>query len=452
MHLNNLNEHLDGIEDGIWLSSSGVASIALEEPCCQVAIKCMDRQPRAVLHRILSMDEDLSNSTMMEISTRLLRTQEFGGVGGGGSPDDFYANAADDEETENQEGEKTASDLGASGDDEVYEAYASYKESGKKLKDIQKSRAQDSTGFGSAALAQSLCAPESMQTSCLCPVRIGADAKARSFLGPVVAPMCMSNTLSPWSCEYTRRALQCSGRMKQFMVHYALPLFQETEEERYLLEWRLSGDAVEMHSSRGRRGSGKKVSCWKRSRARLLRFGGFFQRRIVRQALDEFAMLWLEIFDQSMLPKSSIEVLCALTAANVRVPFKMQKKDIPQRWEEEVRRLLEDGAEVTHSFSPDALMSATQRLGSLPADAAVGLVDAVCQVLREVERKAPLEVEKDVSRATFESAFGSPDAPEVMAGGSQSTSAVSAKDLHAADGDSDVAMDVEALGLFTSSG
>ena len=67
-------------------------------------------------------------------------------MGGGGSPDDFYANAADDEETENQEGEKTASDLGASGDDEVYEAYASYKESGKKLKDIQKSRAQDSTG------------------------------------------------------------------------------------------------------------------------------------------------------------------------------------------------------------------------------------------------------------------------------------------------------------------
>lgn len=215
----------------------------------------------------------------------------------------------------------------------------------------------------------------------------------------------------------SQKAESCSDRVKQFMVRYMLPLFQETEEERYLLEWRLKAEAVELLSSQGRKRKSGKVSFWKRARARLLRFGGFFQRRIVRQALDEFSMLWLEIFEQGMLPKNSLEVLCALTAANVRVPFKMPKKDIPQRWEEEVRRLLEDGEEATHRFSPDAVMSATQRLGSLPADAAVGLVKAVCQTLRAVEKK-------EEGSASF-SDFGAPPAAPEVADGSLSMSPLS---------------------------
>eukprot|EP00439_Symbiodinium_sp_Y106_P027297 s201_g3.t1 len=200
----------------------------------------------------------------------------------------------------------------------------------------------------------------------------------------VVASPCVSKTRTVL-CDRIRPLApifpNIIDRVKQFMVRYMLPLFQETEEERYLLEWRLKAEAVELLSSQGRKRKSGKVSFWKRARARLLRFGGFFQRRI---ALDEFSMLWLEIFEQGMLPKNSLEVLCALTAANVR--------DIPQRWEEEVRRLLEDGEEATHRFSPDAVMSATQRLGSLPADAAVGLVKAVCQTLRAVEKKEPFLV------------------------------------------------------------
>lgn len=215
----------------------------------------------------------------------------------------------------------------------------------------------------------------------------------------------------------SQKAESCSDRVKQFMVRYMLPLFQETEEECYLLEWRLKAEAVELLSSQGRKRKSGKVSFWKRARARLLRFGGFFQRRIVRQALDEFSMLWLEIFEQGMLPKNSLEVLCALTAANVRVPFKMPKKDIPQRWEEEVRRLLEDGEEATHRFSPDAVMSATQRLGSLPAEAAVGLVKAVCQTLRAVEKK-----EEGSASLTD---FGAPPAAPEVADGSLSMSPLS---------------------------
>ena len=53
-------------------------------------------------------------------------------------PDEFYANAADDEPE--AEDPTEPSDVGASGDDEVYEAYASYKDSRKRLKDLQKSR------------------------------------------------------------------------------------------------------------------------------------------------------------------------------------------------------------------------------------------------------------------------------------------------------------------------
>ncbi|CAE7494044.1 ANKRD50, partial [Symbiodinium microadriaticum] len=81
----------------------------------------------------------------------------------------------------------------------------------------------------------------------------------------------------------SQKAESCSDRVKQFMVRYMLPLFQETEEERYLLEWRLKAEAVELLSSQGRKRKSGKVSFWKRARARLLRFGGFFQRRIVRQ-------------------------------------------------------------------------------------------------------------------------------------------------------------------------
>eukprot|EP00439_Symbiodinium_sp_Y106_P051141 s6716_g6.t2 len=60
--------------------------------------------------------------------------------------DDFYANAAaEEEEGEGPEAEAEAepseqSDLGASGDDLVYQAYASYKESRKKLREVQKAR------------------------------------------------------------------------------------------------------------------------------------------------------------------------------------------------------------------------------------------------------------------------------------------------------------------------
>ncbi|CAE6964324.1 ANKRD50, partial [Symbiodinium sp. CCMP2456] len=56
----------------------------------------------------------------------------------------------------------------------------------------------------------------------------------------------------------SQKAESCSDRVKQFMVRYMLPLFQETEEERYLLEWRLKAEAVELLSSHGRkRKSGK---------------------------------------------------------------------------------------------------------------------------------------------------------------------------------------------------
>ena len=52
--------------------------------------------------------------------------------------EDFYANAADGEEAEPED--EDHSDAGASDDDDVFQAYATYRESRKKLKDIQKSR------------------------------------------------------------------------------------------------------------------------------------------------------------------------------------------------------------------------------------------------------------------------------------------------------------------------
>eukprot|EP00439_Symbiodinium_sp_Y106_P035489 s3907_g4.t1 len=164
-------------------------------------------------------------------------------------------------------------------------------------------------------------------------------------------------------------------RVKRFAVHTAAPLFQERSDEHYWLEWCFHSSSITFESEAPL--ATTKVSILTKARRVLLRFGRFYQYRSTGKALDDFASLWLGILKQSVLPKDTMEVLCVLTSAHKSVPFKTPKSDVPWLWKsrmESLQALQAAGGAAKFRFTPDEMITAIQRLGSLRAVEAVDLV------------------------------------------------------------------------------
>ena len=96
-----------------------------------------------------------------------------------------------------------------------------------------------------------------------------------------------------------------------------------------------------------------------------------------REAMEEFTELWLDQFDQLILPADTTRLLVALTSAMRNIPKKTPKRQIAAKWQEEVKHLFKhhtlDGRHgLDHKWhvAPDEILHMTQRL------AAVGAKDA----------------------------------------------------------------------------
>ncbi|CAE7226101.1 Scube1 [Symbiodinium microadriaticum] len=162
------------------------------------------------------------------------------------------------------------------------------------------------------------------------------------------------------------------ARVKRFAVRTAAPLFQERADEHYWLEWCFHSSSITFESEVPM--AKTEVSLLTKARRVLLRFGRFYQYRSTGKALDDFASLWLGILRQSVLPKDTMEVLCVLTSAHKSVPFKTPKSDVPWLWKSRMESLQAAGGEAKFRFTPDEMITAIQRLGSLRAVEAVELV------------------------------------------------------------------------------
>ena len=107
-----------------------------------------------------------------------------------------------------------------------------------------------------------------------------------------------------------------------------------------------------------------------------------------REAFEEFTTLWLDQFDQELLPTDSVLVLCALTSASRHVPGRTRKHHLAEKWTGQVEHLLQhhhifqshQGHNV-HHFGADEMLNATQRLSKLSAKDAVVLVNGVQEAL-----------------------------------------------------------------------
>ena len=162
------------------------------------------------------------------------------------------------------------------------------------------------------------------------------------------------------------------NRVKGFAVRTAAPLFQERADEHYWLEWCFQSSSIAFESEVPL--VKKRVSPFTSARRVLLRFGRFYQYRSTGKALDDFATLWLGVLRQSVLPKDTMEVLCVLTSAHKSVPFKTPKSDVPWLWKSRMESLQAAGGAAKFRFTPDEMITAIQRLGSLRAVEAVELV------------------------------------------------------------------------------
>ena len=99
-----------------------------------------------------------------------------------------------------------------------------------------------------------------------------------------------------------------------------------------------------------------------------------------REAFEEFTTLWLDQFDQEVLPTDSVLVLCALTSASRHVPGRTRKHHLAEKWTGQVERLLHhhhifqsQQGQNLHHFAADEMLNATQRLSKLSAKDAVVL-------------------------------------------------------------------------------
>jgi len=167
-----------------------------------------------------------------------------------------------------------------------------------------------------------------------------------------------------------------ASKVKNFAVKTATPFFQEPSDEQYMLQWCFHSSSIAFESEASATARKRKASVLGSVRRRLLRFGRFYQYRSTGKALDDFAGLWLGVFRQSALPKDAMEVLCILTSAHKSVPFKTPKSDIPSLWKSRILALLAAKGDATFRFTPDEMITAIQRLGSLRAADAVELVQA----------------------------------------------------------------------------
>ncbi|OLQ04045.1 Attractin [Symbiodinium microadriaticum] len=167
-----------------------------------------------------------------------------------------------------------------------------------------------------------------------------------------------------------------ASKVKTFAVKTAAPFFQEPSDEQYMLQWGFHSSSIAFESEASAAARKSKASILGSVRRRLLRFGRFYQYRSTGKALDDFAGLWLGVFRQSALPKDAMEVLCILTSAHKSVPFKTPKSDIPSLWKSRIQALLAAKGAATFRFTPDEMITAIQRLGSLRAADAVELVQA----------------------------------------------------------------------------
>lgn len=181
-------------------------------------------------------------------------------------------------------------------------------------------------------------------------------------------------------------AIGCTGKIKRWVVNHALPLVQESQDEKYLMEWCVESDSVNLITAAPAPKRSKFATMIKKVRAWLLRFGSSFQRQVVAKALQEFATLWLEEFKQDGLPTKTLKVLALLTTAKSRVPARTHKKDIPDLWKNQVKVVLSSSGSTEaprlYRFSPEELIRTTQRLALLECEDAVELVNGVVELLR----------------------------------------------------------------------
>ena len=103
--------------------------------------------------------------------------------------------------------------------------------------------------------------------------------------------------------------------------------------------------------------------------------------------MEEFTSLWLDQFDQLVLPVDTTRLLAALTSALKQIPKKTPKREIASKWKEEAENLFKNQKEghggLDHKWhvAPDDILVMTQRLAGIGAKEAVVLATR-CEFIR----------------------------------------------------------------------